>query len=56
MHHACGRLLDRERSITEVAMMLGYADAAHFSHMFQAQLGCSPREFRRKYAVQPAEE
>ncbi len=43
------------RSMTEVARALGYTDAAHFSHMFQALIGCSPREFRRRYSVQPAD-
>ncbi|HRI81874.1 MAG TPA: helix-turn-helix domain-containing protein [Opitutaceae bacterium] len=41
--------------MTEVARALGYTDAAHFSHMFQALIGCSPREFRRRYSVQPAD-
>jgi len=35
------------RSITEIALSVGFKDAAHFSRMFKAAYDCSPREFRK---------
>lgn len=34
------------RSITEIAFGWGFNDAAHFSRIFRARFGCSPRELR----------
>jgi AraC-like DNA-binding protein len=34
------------RTITEIAFGFGFSDAAHFSRMFRARFGCSPRELR----------
>lgn len=51
VHHACARLLDPDRSVTEVAMELGYADAAHFSRLFRKYAGLTPRAYRAKYQV-----
>lgn len=34
--------------IHEIAFMAGFKSAAHFSRMFKAHYGCSPREFRRQ--------
>jgi hypothetical protein len=50
IHHAAVRLLDSERTITQVALELGFADAAHFSRLFRKYAGLSPREHRAKYA------
>lgn len=49
--HAGVRLLDAERTVTEVALAMGYADAAHFSRLFRKYTGLSPRDYRRKYGV-----
>jgi AraC-like DNA-binding protein/mannose-6-phosphate isomerase-like protein (cupin superfamily) len=51
IQHAGARLLDPERSITEVAMELGFADAAHFSRLFGKYAGLTPRAYREKYRV-----
>ncbi|MDB6170020.1 MAG: AraC family transcriptional regulator [Verrucomicrobia bacterium] len=51
IHHACVRLLDHERTITEVALELGFADAAHFSRLFRKYAGLTPRAHRAKYKV-----
>lgn len=34
------------RTITEIAFSWGFNDAAHFSRIFRARFGCSPRELR----------
>jgi AraC-like DNA-binding protein len=34
------------RTITEIAFGWGFNDAAHFSRIFRARFGCSPRELR----------
>lgn len=51
VQRACARLLDAERSVTEVAMELGFADAAHFSRLFKKYSGLTPRAYRGKYEV-----
>lgn len=48
---ACARLLNADRSITEVALELGFADAAHFSRTFGKYAGLTPRDYRSKYRV-----
>jgi AraC-like DNA-binding protein len=35
-----------ERSITDIAYSVGFKDVAHFSRMFKASFGCSPRALR----------
>ncbi|PZU92651.1 MAG: hypothetical protein DI527_08235 [Chelatococcus sp.] len=40
-------LSGRQRSVTEIAMTLGYSDAAHFSRAFQRWEGQSPSDYRR---------
>lgn len=49
IHHACVRLLDRARTITQVALELGFADAAHFSRLFRKYSGLTPRAYRAMY-------
>lgn len=39
-------LADPRRSITEIGLSLGYADAANFSRAFRAARGCTPHEAR----------
>lgn len=41
-------------SVTEVAMSLGYSDAAHFNRAFRRWEDQSPQEFRRTRAAPPA--
>ena len=47
--HATVRILDRARSITDVAYELGYADAAHLSRAFRHFYGVSPRAYRKTF-------
>jgi transcriptional regulator GlxA family with amidase domain len=39
-------LLLEGRSVNEIAVALGYSDHAHFSEVFKAHCGVSPRSFR----------
>ena len=48
--HAGRLLLDPQRSVTEIAHVLGYCDAAHLHHMFVRYQGMSPTRYRRLYA------
>lgn len=43
---ACELLLTTSQSISEIAAILGYADAFHFSRKFKQNAGISPRAFR----------
>ncbi len=38
----------RARSITEIAFRWGFNDSAHFSRVFKARFGMSPRAVRRR--------
>jgi AraC family transcriptional regulator len=40
-------------SLTEIALILGFADHSHFSHRFQEFIGMTPREFRRLAGCTP---
>jgi AraC-like DNA-binding protein/quercetin dioxygenase-like cupin family protein len=43
-------LLNPQRSVTDVAYELGYADSAHLSRSFRRLRGMSPRAYRKMYA------
>ncbi len=36
-----------EKSLTEIALTVGFSDGAHFSHVFQREVGVSPGAYRR---------
>lgn len=55
VQRACALLLDAERSVTAVAMELGFADAAHFSRLFKKYASVTPRAYRLKYEVRGLE-
>jgi transcriptional regulator GlxA family with amidase domain len=48
---ACRRLLaDRghaHRSLTDIAIGLGFQNMAHFSRVFRAQMGVAPSDYRK---------
>jgi AraC family transcriptional regulator, L-rhamnose operon regulatory protein RhaS len=54
VHRACQLLADTRRSITDVAMTLGYADAPHFSRLFKEHRGMTPREYRKTFVTSAA--
>jgi AraC-like DNA-binding protein len=41
-------LLATDQPIGDVAAAIGYADPSHFSRLFTALVGCSPRSFRNR--------
>ena len=49
IHHACTWLLNPRNSVTDVAVALGFSDAAHFSRLFSRYQRVSPREYRKMY-------
>lgn len=48
---ACARLTDGNRSVTEVAYSLGFADTSNFARAFRARAGCSPSTYQRQHAA-----
>jgi AraC-like DNA-binding protein len=38
----------RHWAVGEIAFRWGFSSQAHFSRMFRADTGCSPREFRQR--------
>lgn len=44
----------RSASLTQIAFDVGFNDMAHFSRLYRAEFGISPREMRRRHA-RPAE-
>ncbi len=50
IQRAAVQLLDPTRTVTEVALASGFADAAHFSRFFRRHQGQSPSAYRRSFA------
>jgi len=44
-------LATTQLSLTEIALISGFADQAHFSRRFHESIGEPPREFRRRARV-----
>lgn len=47
IRQACELLRNSDQSITQVALVVGFSDSAHFTRTFQREVGSTPRAFRR---------
>jgi signal transduction histidine kinase/AraC-like DNA-binding protein/ABC-type sugar transport system substrate-binding protein len=48
VNRALELLLTSSSSITQIGLQVGFNDSAYFSRVFQKQVGCSPRDYRKK--------
>jgi transcriptional regulator GlxA family with amidase domain len=46
LRYACWLLKNSPRSVTEIALRMGFSDCAHFIRHFQAEYGCTPGVWR----------
>jgi AraC family transcriptional regulator len=46
-------LLDRRRSINEVALSCGFSSQSHFTRVFREHTGTTPWAYRRLHRVMP---
>ena len=51
--HARELLLNRQLTIGEIAVQIGYPDCRYFSRFFRKMNGLTPSEFRNRYAPDP---
>lgn len=50
---ACELLSASDRTVTQIAALVGYEDSNYFARQFKRIVGCSPREFRDKGSFTP---
>jgi signal transduction histidine kinase/AraC-like DNA-binding protein len=48
LNQACHLLLDSDKTITEIALKVGFTDAGYFSRLFHREIGVSPDKYRNK--------
>jgi AraC-like DNA-binding protein len=46
-------LIGSEEQLCAIALACGFADQAHFSRVFQREMGCSPGKWRREQRATP---
>jgi len=51
--HSRNKLRNSDLSVTEIAKLLGYSDAAHFTRAFRRWAGVTPSNFRKHRATLP---
>ncbi len=50
MRHAAHLLANRNLTISEIALQVGYDDLFHFSKTFKKHFGASPRSYRDDFS------
>lgn len=50
---ACELLSASDKTVTQIAGLVGYEDSNYFARQFRRIAGCSPREFRDKGSFTP---
>lgn len=48
VQHACKLLRQGQRSVTDIALAVGFSDSNYFSRQFRQVTGCSPRDYRNQ--------
>jgi AraC family L-rhamnose operon regulatory protein RhaS len=49
VNKACRLLMEKpERPITEIAFDCGFSSSQYFANVFTGQVGCSPRDYRKR--------
>ena len=48
LNQARSLLLESEKTITEIALMVGFSDAGYFSRLFHREVGVSPDKYRNQ--------
>lgn len=48
---ACALLSSSDRTVTQIASLVGYEDSNYFARQFRRMIGCSPREFRSRESL-----
>ena len=54
--YATEYLLKTQRSVAEIAELVGYDNPTHFTNMFIKRIGCTPTEYRERNLKIPTEE
>lgn len=47
IRESCRLLINTDKKVSEIAMLVGYSNIQFFNQVFRRQIGMSPREFRR---------
>ena len=50
LEHAAQMLINTDLTVSEIAMMTGYADSSYFARKFKESNGVTPKDFRSRFA------
>jgi AraC-like DNA-binding protein len=53
LDHAKQLLRDTSRSVTDIALSVGFADSSYFARVFKAEVGATPRAWRENQGAAP---
>ena len=49
LQHACEMIANKENSITDIAYACGFQSVRSFNRIFKEEIGCTPKEYQKKY-------